>query len=120
MKEEEFVTALVAAAADAGEGDRGGSWDLMYFTPGKMSKKRGRVSFLYCVHSHAQHATHGRVIYIRTWDRLRALSLAKIHLLHYVRDLLLCRAGKNVAVCCLFPFTLSCRVSLHATTISDG
>lgn len=44
MKEEEFVTALVAAAADAGMGERGGSWDLMYFTPGKMSKKRGRVS----------------------------------------------------------------------------
>lgn len=44
MKEEEFLTALVAAAADAGMGERGGSWDLMYFTPGKMSKKRGRVS----------------------------------------------------------------------------
>ncbi|CAM9634123.1 unnamed protein product, partial [Pylaiella littoralis] len=44
MKEEEFVTALVAATADAGMGERGGSWDLMYFTPGKMSKKRGRVT----------------------------------------------------------------------------
>lgn len=44
MKEEEFVEALAAAASDAGMGERGGSWDLMYFTPGKMSKKRGRVS----------------------------------------------------------------------------
>ncbi len=44
MNEEEFVKALVAAAAEAGMGERGGSWDLMYFTPGKMSKKRGEAS----------------------------------------------------------------------------
>ena len=43
MKEEEFLTALAAAATDAGMGERGGSWDLIYFTPGKMSKKRGTV-----------------------------------------------------------------------------
>lgn len=51
MKEEDFVAALVAAATDAGMGERGGSWDLMYFTPGKMSKKRGRVSVFFLCRS---------------------------------------------------------------------
>ena len=44
MKEEEFLTALEAAAMDAGMGARGGSWDLIYFTLGKTSKKRGTVT----------------------------------------------------------------------------
>lgn len=43
MTEEEFLTALALAATDAGMGEQGGSWDLVYFTPGKMSKKRGKV-----------------------------------------------------------------------------
>lgn len=43
MKEEELFAVLTAAATEAGMGDRGGSWDLVYFAPGKMSKKRGRV-----------------------------------------------------------------------------
>lgn len=43
MNEEEFLTVLKVTATDAGMGERGGSWDLLYFIPGKISKKRGTV-----------------------------------------------------------------------------
>lgn len=43
MTEDEFVQAVTAAAAEAGLGERGACWDILYFAPGKMSKKRGRV-----------------------------------------------------------------------------
>lgn len=44
MKEEQFLEAVTPAAAEAGMGGRGGSWDLIHFASGKMSKKRGRVT----------------------------------------------------------------------------
>ncbi|CAM9692387.1 unnamed protein product, partial [Sphacelaria rigidula] len=44
MKEDQFLEAVTPAAAEAGMGERGGSWDLVHFAPGKMSKKRGRVT----------------------------------------------------------------------------
>lgn len=46
MKEEEFIAVLTAAATEAGMGERSGSWDLLYFAPGKMSKKRGKVKII--------------------------------------------------------------------------
>lgn len=48
MTEEELMAALAAAASSAGIGERGGSWDLLYFAPGKMSKKRGKVMRFVC------------------------------------------------------------------------
>lgn len=45
MTEEAFMDAIEASAAEAGLGQRGGQeWDVVYFAPGKMSKKQGRVS----------------------------------------------------------------------------
>lgn len=44
MTEDQFLEAVTPAAAEAGLGERGGTWDLVHFAPGKMSKKRGRVS----------------------------------------------------------------------------
>ncbi|CAM9449376.1 unnamed protein product [Choristocarpus tenellus] len=43
MLEDSFLEVAVELANEAGLGEIGGLWDLVYFNAGKMSKKRGKV-----------------------------------------------------------------------------
>ncbi|CAM9250341.1 unnamed protein product, partial [Phaeothamnion confervicola] len=44
LTEEAFLAATAPLAISAGLGERGTTWDLLYYTPGKLSKKRGKVT----------------------------------------------------------------------------